>query len=247
MNVNEETQPLSGVRLIDLTQGIPGPYSTKLLADFGADVIKVERPNSGDYARRMGPFPGDVSHPEKSGLFLFLNTNKRGITLDLKSAEGSDAIKGLVKTADILVESFKPGVMARLGLDYDTLSQINPNLIMTSVSNFGQTGPYRDYRLSELVLYAMGGRMNASGLPDRYPLKLGGNHALYQAGNVAAIIQVVERQDVVPAEFEAAREDLQTEILNQRRQQFYKSFLAHVAARLAISIDEAALNEALGT
>ena len=180
-------QPLSDLRVIDLTNGIAGPYSTKLLADFGADVIKVERPGLGDYARRLGPFPGDISHPDKSGLFLHLNTNKRGITLDLKSAEGIDALKKLVKTADILVESFKPGVMARLGLDYDTLLQIYPNLIMTSVSNFGQTGPYRDYAASELVLYAMGGRMSASGLPDLYPLKLGGNHVQYQAGNNAAM------------------------------------------------------------
>ena len=141
-------QPLYDIRVIDLTHGIAGPYCTKLLADFGADVIKVERPGSGDYARRLGPFPSDISHPEKSGLFLLLNTNKRSITLDLKTAEGTDALEELVKGADILVESFKPGVMDRLGLDYDTLSKINPDLVMTSVSNFGQTGPYRDYLAS---------------------------------------------------------------------------------------------------
>ena len=157
-----ESQPLSNLRVLDLTHGISGPYCTKLLADFGADVIKVERPGPGDYARNMGPFPGDIPHPEKSGIFLFLNTNKRGITLDLKTTEGTETLKNMVREADILVESFKPGVMARLGLDYDTLSQINPNLIMTSVSNFGQTGPYKDYKMSELVLYAMGGRMSAS-------------------------------------------------------------------------------------
>ena len=187
MEQHPELQPLSDLRVIDLSQGIAGPYCTKLLADFGADVIKVERPGSGDYARRLGPFPGDISHPEKSGLFLFLNTNKRGITLDLKTAEGVEALKKLVKEADILVESFKPGVMASLGLDYDTLSKLNPNLLMTSVSNFGQTGPYRDYRASEITLYATGGRMSASGLPDLYPLKLGGNHVQYQAGNNAAM------------------------------------------------------------
>ncbi|MQF49013.1 CoA transferase [SAR202 cluster bacterium AC-647-N09_OGT_505m] len=184
---HSEAQPLSDLRVIDLTHGIAGPYCTKLLADFGADVIKVERPGTGDYARRMGPFPGDLSHPEKSGLFLFLNTNKRGITLDLKTTEGVETLKELVKGADILVESFKPEVMARLGLDYDSLTKINPDLIMTSVSNFGQTGPYRDYRLSELVLFATGGKMNSSGLPDRHPLKLGGNHGFYQAGNTAAV------------------------------------------------------------
>ena len=191
MEEHSDSQPLSDLRVIDLSHGIAGPYGTKLLADFGADVIKVERPGSGDYARRMGPFPGDISHPEKSGLFLFLNTNKRGITLDLKTAEGTDALKELVKGADILVESFKPGVMARLGLDYDTLSKINPNLVMTSVSNFGQTGPYRDYLASELVLYAMGGNMIGSGLPDHYPLKKGGNHVQYQAGNNAAMATLI--------------------------------------------------------
>ncbi len=187
MQDNQVSQPLSGMRVVDLTHGIAGPYCTKLLADHGADVIKVERPGAGDFAREMGPFPDDAPHPEKSGLFLFLNTNKRGITLDLKTQEGVDAVKELVKGADVLVESFKPGTMERLGLGYDTLSKINPDLLMTAVSNFGQTGPYRDYLLNEVTLYATGGRMNGSGLPDRYPLKLGGNHAIYQAGNVAAL------------------------------------------------------------
>ena len=187
MQDQQVSQPLSGLRVVDLTHGISGPYCTKLLADHGADVIKVERPGTGDFAREMGPFPNDTPHPEKSGIFLFLNTNKRGITLDLKSPAGAEAVKELVKGADVLVESFKPGTMDRFGLGYDTLSKINPNLLMTSVSNFGQTGPYRDYLINEVTLYAAGGRMNGSGLPDRYPLKLGGNHALYQAGNVAAL------------------------------------------------------------
>ena len=182
-----EPQPLSDLRVIDLTHGIAGPYCTKLLADYGADVIKVERPGSGDYARSLGPFPGDVPHPEKSGMFLALNTNKRGIVLDLKSPDGLATLKEMIAGADILVENFRPGVMDRLGLDYKTVESINPNLIMTSVSNYGQYGPYRDYLASEITLFAMGGRMNASGLPERYPLKLGGNHVQFQAGNVAAM------------------------------------------------------------
>ena len=180
-----ETQPLAGLRVVDLTEGIAGPYCTKLLADFGADVIKVEDPNLGDYARTLGPFPKDTPHPEKSGIFLFLNTSKRGITLDLRTPAGKEALKRLVKDADVLVESFKPGVMEGLGLGYDTLSAINPNLVMTGVSNFGQTGPYRDYAASELTLFAMGNRMTSSGLPERFPVKLGGNHVQYQAGNNA--------------------------------------------------------------
>ncbi len=182
-----EPQPLSDLRVIDLTHGIAGPYSTKLLADFGADVIKIERPGAGDFARTLGPFPGDLPHPEKSGLFLFLNTNKRSVVLDLMTPQGVQVIKDLVRDADILVESFKPGVMERLGLGYQTLSKINPDLVVTSLSNFGQTGPYRDYLASELTLFAMGGRMNSTGLPDRYPLKLMGNHVQFQAGNVAAM------------------------------------------------------------
>ena len=147
----------------------------------------MEKPGSGDYTRSLGPFPDDVPHPEKSGLFLFLNTNKRGVTLDLKSDEGVEALKKLMKDADILVESFRPGVMESLGLDYDALKEINPNLVMTSVSNFGQTGPYRDYKASELTLFGMGNSMTRVGLPDRHPLKLGGNHVQYQAGNNAAM------------------------------------------------------------
>ena len=173
MQDNHNSQPLADLTVIDLTHGISGPYCTKLLADFGADVIKVERPGAGDYARTLGPFPQDVPHPEKSGIFLFLNTNKRSVTLDLKTAEGAAALKELAKRADILVESFKPGTMDDLGLGYDALRQINPDLIYTSVSNFGQTGPYRDYLGSELTLYAMGGRMTASGLPDMYPAEAG--------------------------------------------------------------------------
>ena len=187
MDEHREEQPLADIRVMDLTHGIAGPYCTKLLADFGADVVKVERPVTGDFTRHLGPFPQDVPHPEKSGLFLHLNTNKRSVILDLKTAKGVEVLKELARGADILVESFRPGVMAGLGLDYGTLKRVNPRLVMTSVSNFGQTGPYRDYRASELVLFGMGGRMNASGLPERYPLKLGGDHVQYQAGNVAAM------------------------------------------------------------
>ncbi len=182
-----ESQPLAGVRVLDLTHGIAGPYGTKLLADFGADVIKVERPGTGDFARSLGPFPGDVPHPEKSGFFLHLNTDKRSVVLDLKTAQGVQVVKDLARDADVVVESFKPGVMERLGLSYEVLSRINPNLLMTSISNFGQTGPYRDYLASELTLFATGGVMYRMGLTDRYPLQLTSNHVQYQAGNVAAM------------------------------------------------------------
>ena len=187
MELQNDQQPLSGIRVLDLTHGVAGPYCTKLLADFGADVMKVERPVTGDYARSLGPFPEDDPHLETSGIFLHLNTNKRSVVLDLKASTDVEILKALVVDADILVENFRPGVMDDLGLGYDILSTINPDLVMTSISNFGQTGPYRDYLASEITLFAMGGRMGVSGLPDRYPLKLGGTHVQYQAGNAAAM------------------------------------------------------------
>jgi CoA:oxalate CoA-transferase len=180
-------QALSDVKVLDLTWHIAGPYCTKLLADYGADVIKVERPGKGDPTRAMGPFFKDDPHPEKSGLFLHLNTNKKGITLNLKSATGKKIFKQLVADADILVESFRPHVMPGLGLDYQTLEKVNPRLVMVSVSSFGQTGPYRDFKASEIVEYAMGGEMYSTGIAGREPLKLGGNVIQYQAGTVAAV------------------------------------------------------------
>ena len=180
-------QALSDVKVLDLTWHIAGPYCTKLLAGYGAEVIKVEKPGEGDPTRRMGPFFKDDPHPEKSGLFLHLNTNKKGITLNLKSATGKKILKALVSDADILVESFSPRVMPSLGLDYQTLEQINPKLVMVSISNFGQSGPYRDFKASEIVEYAMGGEMYSTGTAGREPLKLGGNVTQYQAGTVAAV------------------------------------------------------------
>ncbi|MYC07347.1 MAG: CoA transferase [Chloroflexi bacterium] len=177
---------LSDLRVLDFTHYIAGPYTTKLLADYGADVLKVERPEIGDGARRMGPFPGDVPHIEKSGTFLHLNTNKRSITLNLKSQQAQDIIKRLVKNVDVVVESFRPGQMAAYGLDYAALRAINPQIVVTSISNFGQTGPYRDFRSSDLMIYGMGGEMYSTGLEDREPLKLGENVVLYQAGAIAA-------------------------------------------------------------
>ena len=179
-------QALSDMKVIDLTQYIAGPACTKLLADYGADVIKIERLGVGDGTRRIGPFYHDEPHPEKSGLFLCLNTNKRGITLNLKSNLGKEIFSKLVKTADVVVENFRPGVMDSLGFSYEALEQINPNLVVTSISNFGQTGPYRDYKLSELMALGMGGRMYALGDPDREPLKYGLTVSIYHAGAVAA-------------------------------------------------------------
>jgi CoA:oxalate CoA-transferase len=177
---------LQNVKVIDLTQHIAGPYCTKLLADYGADVIKIERPGGGDPSRRMGPFPRHEAHPEKSGIFLYLNTNKRGVTLDLKSDGGRAILLDMVRDADVLVESYSPRVMPSLGLDYQTLTHVNPKLIMTSISNFGQNGRYRDHRATELVLYALCGMAYITGAYDREPVKHGYNQAQYLGGAAAA-------------------------------------------------------------
>ncbi len=173
---------LSHLRVIDLTHHIAGPYCTKLMADFGADVLKIERPGSGDPARAMGPFPDDVPDPEKSGTFLYLNTNKRSMTLNLKTETGREIFKQLVRDADVVVENFRPRVLPSLGLHFDVLAAINPRLVLTSISNFGQSGPYRDYRATEIVADAMGGWMYGLGTPDREPIKPPGVQAQLVAG-----------------------------------------------------------------
>lgn len=177
---------LSNIKVLDFTQTIAGPYCTKLLADYGADVIKVERPGTGDSARRMGPFPKDEPHPEKSGTFLHLNTNKRSVTLDLKTHRGREIARELASQVDVVVESFRPGTMDEFGLGYDALSELNPALTYTSISNFGQSGPYRDWRGSEIIFYGMGGELYSTGVEEKEPLKLGGTVGLYQSGVMSA-------------------------------------------------------------
>jgi crotonobetainyl-CoA:carnitine CoA-transferase CaiB-like acyl-CoA transferase len=177
---------LDGVRVIDLTHYIAGPYCTKLLADYGADVIKIERPEGGDPSRRLAPFFHDVPHLEGSGLFLHLNTNKKSVTLNLHTEAGRKLLLNLVRDSDIVVESFAPGFLESRGLDYAALEAVNPNLVMTSITNFGQTGPYRDYKMTEITMYALGGTMYSTGVPDREPVKLGLTAEQFFAGMVSA-------------------------------------------------------------
>ncbi|MBI3953854.1 MAG: CoA transferase [Chloroflexi bacterium] len=178
---------LPNLRILDLTQGIAGPFCTKLLADYGAEVIKVEPPGQGDPSRRAGPFPGGAPHLERSGLFLHLNTNKLGITLDPATSAGAALCRELVHRADMVVESFHPGTLEALGLGYAALRQLQPALVLLSITDFGQTGPYRDYKGSELVLQALGGPMYSRGLPDREPLKYADNVGQMLAGLTAAV------------------------------------------------------------
>lgn len=175
--------PLTGVRVLDLTHYIAGPYATKWLSLLGADVVKVERPSTGDPARGFGPFPPDAGGDrEQGGQFLFLNTGKRGITLDLKQQRGRDLLLRLAERADIVVESFAPGKMERFGLGYDRLAQGNDRLVVTSITNFGQDGPYRDLQASEIVLFGMGGLMHLIGYDEEAPLKFGGFQAMHMGG-----------------------------------------------------------------
>jgi len=182
---------LSDLKVIEWGEFISAPYCAKLLADLGAEVIKIEAPGVGDEARRFGPFPGDVPHPEKSGLFLYCNTNKLGITLDVRKATGKKILLTLIKEADIFIENHPPQEMEKLDLDFESLKKINPKLIMTSLTPFGQTGPHRNYKATDLVSFHMGGYgYHITGAVDDPnsdpPLKPRGHHANFAAGITGA-------------------------------------------------------------
>jgi len=176
---------LEGVTVLDLTSHIAGPYTTKLLADLGARVVKVERPG-GDSSRNLGPFLRDIPGPNRSATYQFLNTNKESIVIDLKRPGGRKAMGRLAAKADLIIHSYPPQVAERLEVDYASLSQATDAPVL-SITNFGQSGPYRDYQLSDTVLFAMGGEMWSHGLAAREPLKLGGTAALLQCGAMGAI------------------------------------------------------------
>ena len=175
MNQRVDTEPLLGShRVLDLTDE-KGWFCGKILGDLGADVIKVEKPG-GDPARNTGPFYHDIIEPEKSLYWMALNTNKKGITLDIETPDGREIFKKLLKTADVVIESFAPGYMDKLGLGYSELSKINPGIILTSVSGFGQEGPYRDYKAPDIVVRALGGLIYTVGEADRPPDPRDGLH-----------------------------------------------------------------------
>jgi crotonobetainyl-CoA:carnitine CoA-transferase CaiB-like acyl-CoA transferase len=181
-------QPLEGIRVLELATDVAGPFAAKLLADFGADVIKVEPPG-GDPARRHGPFPDACPNgpdPEQSALFLYLNANKRGLVADLAHPADRTLIADLAAASDLVIESHAPGVLAGAGLGYHDLCRRNPATVVTSITPFGQTGPYAHYKGADIVTYAMGGPMYGTGVDDREPTKLGGNLTSYQCGNLAA-------------------------------------------------------------
>ena len=162
--------PLTGVRVLDVSQVMAGPYCCMLLADLGADVIKIEPPGTGDQTR--GAMGFKMKGSDSMG-FLNMNRNKRSVTLNLKSKAGKEVFFRLVKTADILVENYRPGVMKKLGIDYPTLKNINPGLVYASISGFGQTGPWANRPGFDLMAQAMSGVMSVTGYPDGPPVKAG--------------------------------------------------------------------------
>lgn len=180
-----ERNLLQGLRILDLADE-KASFCSKLLADMGADVIKVERPG-GDPSRKVGPFIGDSFDPEKSLFFHYNNANKRGITLNIEHPIGRDIFLRLVKQTDIVVETFPPGFLRGLLLDYEVLKEANPKLILVSVTGFGQSGPRKDALSCDLVASAYGGQMYLSGSPSTPPLKPYGNQSYYTASLFAAI------------------------------------------------------------
>ena len=162
------TGPLKGIRVLDLTRILAGPYATMILRDLGAEVIKIEQPGVGDEARDFGPFKNDFSL-----YFMSVNRGKKSITLNLKSPRGKELFLELVKGSDILVENFRPGTMEKLGLDYESLKTHHPSLLYAACSGFGQTGPYAMRGAYDMIIQGMGGIISITGEPDRPPVRVG--------------------------------------------------------------------------
>jgi crotonobetainyl-CoA:carnitine CoA-transferase CaiB-like acyl-CoA transferase len=180
-----------GVRIVEYATMVSGPYCGKLFADMGADVVKVEEPPSGDPARQRGPFPDGTPHPERSGLFLYLNTSKRGVALDLGREDGREAFRRLARSADVLIDNHAPDRLEPLGLGWDELRRENPNLILATITPYGRSGPRALARGGELASFHAGGLGNL--LPTRSedisrpPIKAGGYPTGYSTGVTAAL------------------------------------------------------------
>ncbi|WP_413729622.1 CaiB/BaiF CoA transferase family protein [Sodalis sp. RH22] len=168
MTIPVSPRPLEGIRVLDLSRVLAGPYCASLLNDLGAEVIKIEMPGKGDDSRDFGPHIGG-----ESSYFMLLNHGKKSLTLNLKTPEGRRLLEQLIATADVLVENFRPGVTRRLGIDYGAVSEINPRLIYASISGFGQEGPLAHKAAYDHVIQAMGGIMQATGWPDGEPTRVG--------------------------------------------------------------------------
>jgi crotonobetainyl-CoA:carnitine CoA-transferase CaiB-like acyl-CoA transferase len=183
--------PLAGLRILELADE-KGQFCGKLLGDLGAEVVKIEPPG-GEPCRQVGPFLDDIPHPERSLSFWYYNTSKRGITLNLQTADGRQLFERLAATSDVILETFPPGSLASLRLDYEALREKNPRLIMCALTPFGQTGPWRDYLSSDLLHMAAAGEMASSGynetdVPNAPPIAPGGGNAWHMGGHFAYMV-----------------------------------------------------------
>ncbi len=176
------SRPLEGVRVLDLTWVLAGPFGSMILCDLGAEVIKIERPPYGDISRTTGPYQNGWS-----GYFFSVNRGKRSLAIDLKQAEGRELFLRLVEQADVVMENFTPGTLEKLGIDYPVLSARNPRIILASISGFGQTGPYRDRAALDIVVQAMGGVLSITGEPGGPPIRPGVSYGDVVAGMFAVI------------------------------------------------------------
>lgn len=183
---NEEQLPLSGIRVLDIGREIAGPFCARLLARLGADVIKIEQPGRGDPIRGRGPFQSGAAKGESGSMHLYLNEGKRGITIDLAAISGRDLFLKLVEKSHVVIENFEPRVMDKLDLADEVLREKQASIIVTSISNFGNSGPYRDYHASELTMFSMGGHLYRSGQLGRPPIRMGGAPAEFLAALSAA-------------------------------------------------------------
>ncbi|MBI3302719.1 MAG: CoA transferase [Deltaproteobacteria bacterium] len=191
---NDPPQALAALRVLEVAERVCGPYGGKLLASLGAEVIKAEAPPEGDPSRRRGPFPGDIPHPKRSGTFLYLNTGKKDITLNLADPQGRVLLGELARCVDVIIHDQPPARAAAWGLDAASLSQSNLNLIVAALTPFGNTGPYADYRAYDITVFHAGGEgyLLPNGLaldtfPDRAPIVAGSQMGSYQAGLTAAV------------------------------------------------------------
>ncbi len=188
---------LSGLKALEYTNRPSGAYCGKMLAELGVEVLKIEPPGTGDPARSCGPFPQDIPNPEQSGMFLWLNTNKLSITLDLKMTQGRTILTQLLKQADIFINSFTPKQAKKLGLKQTSLKQINSQLIIASVTPFGQSGPYKDYVAYDINCSGAAGVSVTIGAPDREPIRMPMFLGAYQAGaatTAAILISLLARE-----------------------------------------------------
>ena len=184
--------PLDGLRVIDLTRVVAGPFCTMMLGDMGAEVLKIEEPEHGDDSRGWAPFIAGTG-----SFYLALNRSKKSVALDLKAPEGAAALRRLIETADVLIESFRPGSLAELGFDYDAMSALNPRLIYCSISGYGQTGPAAELPGYDAVIQGEAGIMDMTGFPDGAPTRVGVAITDYLAGLYAIqgiLLALTDRQ-----------------------------------------------------